>query len=224
MAISTRLRFEIFKRDSFTCRYCGRKSPAVVLEIDHVLAQAKGGNDDPMNLVTSCYDCNAGKSDRNLSEIVTGEDPHDRAIQILERERQMSEYDHVQRQVAERIAKQAEWLRDNTKAGHSWTDALSKALAEFSIYDVKAAVDAAFGWPPNTRWGVNALKYFLAIVRRWREAKSGGLGHAVCCACEKRIHGEITPTAFVFCSHDCIERAFAAAAAARQRKDGGAAP
>jgi hypothetical protein len=30
MALSVRTRFEVFKRDEFTCQYCGRKSPDVV--------------------------------------------------------------------------------------------------------------------------------------------------------------------------------------------------
>lgn len=62
MAVSKRLRFAIFERDEHTCRYCGRSSPEVVLEIDHVLAVAFGGTDTADNLVTACRDCNSGKS------------------------------------------------------------------------------------------------------------------------------------------------------------------
>lgn len=38
MAISKRLRYEILKRDGYTCRYCGGRSPKVHLTIDHVVA------------------------------------------------------------------------------------------------------------------------------------------------------------------------------------------
>lgn len=62
-AISTRTRFEIFKRDQFTCQYCGGKPPAVILHIDHITPVSAGGTNDPDNLVTSCRDCNLGKSD-----------------------------------------------------------------------------------------------------------------------------------------------------------------
>lgn len=55
------LRFTIFRRDNFTCRYCGRSSPAVVLHVEHVRPVVRGGTDEPGNLVTSCADCNAGK-------------------------------------------------------------------------------------------------------------------------------------------------------------------
>ena len=33
-SISKKLQFEVYKRDSFTCQYCGRKEPDVVLFID----------------------------------------------------------------------------------------------------------------------------------------------------------------------------------------------
>jgi len=56
------LRYEILERDKFTCRYCGQYAPNVRLEVDHVVAFADGGTDDPENLVTSCYACNRGKS------------------------------------------------------------------------------------------------------------------------------------------------------------------
>lgn len=62
MAVSKRLRFEIFRRDSHTCRYCGATPPDVPLRIDHVTPVALGGGDTPDNLVTSCEPCNSGKS------------------------------------------------------------------------------------------------------------------------------------------------------------------
>lgn len=102
MTVSKRTRFEIFKRDDFTCRYCGRKSPEVVLEVDHIRPRSSGGSDDEMNLATSCFDCNRGKADTPLGVIMTGEDPHDKAIEMLEKERQLAEYNEVLRQVRER--------------------------------------------------------------------------------------------------------------------------
>lgn len=68
MAVTKKLRFEVFKRDSFTCQYCGSKAPDVVLEVDHIKPKSKGGDDNILNLVTSCFDCNRGKSARELHE------------------------------------------------------------------------------------------------------------------------------------------------------------
>src|SRR5699024_9682265 len=62
MAISKRMRFEIFRRDNHTCRYCGDKAPDIKLTVDHVLPEALGGNDEPTNLVAACQDCNNGKT------------------------------------------------------------------------------------------------------------------------------------------------------------------
>lgn len=62
MAVSKRLRFELFRRDNFQCRYCGKKPPETELRPDHVVPRALGGRDEPSNLVTACVDCNAGKS------------------------------------------------------------------------------------------------------------------------------------------------------------------
>lgn len=67
-ALPKKLRFEVFKRDSFTCQYCGRMAPDVVLEVDHIVPVAEGGTNDIMNLITSCHDCNSGKGKRKLSE------------------------------------------------------------------------------------------------------------------------------------------------------------
>lgn len=67
-AISKKLRFEVFKRDNFTCQYCGRKAPDVVLEVDHLNPVSKGGKNELINLTTSCFECNRGKSDRTLDD------------------------------------------------------------------------------------------------------------------------------------------------------------
>lgn len=66
--ISKYIRFEVFKRDSFTCQYCGRSAPDVVLEVDHIIPVAKGGDNNITNLITSCFDCNRGKRDKKLTE------------------------------------------------------------------------------------------------------------------------------------------------------------
>lgn len=68
-SISKKLRFEVFKRDGFVCRYCGSKPPQVPLEIDHIMPVSKGGTNIIDNLISSCFDCNRGKSDINLTSV-----------------------------------------------------------------------------------------------------------------------------------------------------------
>jgi len=48
--------------------YCGRKAPEVILEIDHIDPVANGGSNDILNLLSACKGCNAGKSDKQLTE------------------------------------------------------------------------------------------------------------------------------------------------------------
>lgn len=68
--ISKKVRFEIFKRDSFSCRYCGNgTSVGSILNIDHVIPVSKGGTNDVENLVTACFECNSGKSNRSLKSL-----------------------------------------------------------------------------------------------------------------------------------------------------------
>jgi len=62
VAVSKRLRYEILRRDNFTCRYCMTATPGTPLRVDHVVPVALGGTDDPTNLVTSCEPCNSGKT------------------------------------------------------------------------------------------------------------------------------------------------------------------
>ena len=65
------LRFKVFAKDNFTCRYCGRsplKDIEVRLEADHILPRSKGGEDKLDNLCTTCKECNHGKMDVLLSE------------------------------------------------------------------------------------------------------------------------------------------------------------
>lgn len=59
-------RYTIFERDNFTCQYCGRnvKEDKVKLVIDHKVPKKRGGTDKFDNLITCCFDCNAGKRDR----------------------------------------------------------------------------------------------------------------------------------------------------------------
>ena len=88
-SISKSLRFEVFKRDSFTCQYCGSMAPDVVLEIDHINPVANGGENEIMNLVTSCYDCNRGKGAKELSDNQVIKKQQDQLKELNEKREQM---------------------------------------------------------------------------------------------------------------------------------------
>jgi hypothetical protein len=89
MSLSKRTRFEVFKRDKFTCQYCGKKAPDIVLQVDHIEPKAKGGTDDLVNLVTACDGCNAGKSDIRLSDDSAIVRQRDQLEKLQERQEQI---------------------------------------------------------------------------------------------------------------------------------------
>jgi len=64
-----RLRFEIFNRDGFMCQYCGAQPPDAVLVIDHITPVVAGGDNDPLNLITSCEVFNQGKATKILGSV-----------------------------------------------------------------------------------------------------------------------------------------------------------
>ncbi len=62
-------RKSIFKRDKWTCQYCGYKSKdPKKLTVDHVHPKSKGGPWSWTNLVTACSGCNIHKGSKTLSE------------------------------------------------------------------------------------------------------------------------------------------------------------
>jgi len=65
-SVSPKLRFNVLKRDGFSCQYCGVKAPTSELRVDHRIPASGGGSDDPSNLVTACHTCNAGKGKHPL--------------------------------------------------------------------------------------------------------------------------------------------------------------
>lgn len=60
------LRSAVFKRDNFTCQYCG--AHGVKLECDHVIPVSSGGQTSMENLVTACKPCNRSKGSKLLGE------------------------------------------------------------------------------------------------------------------------------------------------------------
>lgn len=79
-------RKEIFRRDHYTCQYCG--SPSSNLTIDHVIPKHLGGDFSWENLVTACSFCNHKKGGRtlqnaNMSLLKTPKPPPSNAVYIF---------------------------------------------------------------------------------------------------------------------------------------------
>ncbi len=57
---------EVFRRDRYTCQYCGQLGHPLTL--DHVFPRRRGGLSTWENLVTACPACNRRKGDRTPEE------------------------------------------------------------------------------------------------------------------------------------------------------------
>ncbi len=57
-------RRNVFKRDAYTCQYCGCRPGSEELTIDHVLPKAQNGRSTWTNCVLACVACNHRKGNR----------------------------------------------------------------------------------------------------------------------------------------------------------------
>lgn len=107
-AVSKKLRFEVFKRDKFTCQYCGDSAPDVVLHVDHIIPVSKGGLTELVNLITSCQPCNSGKKNTLLSDETAIKKQKKQLDQIQERREQIEELAKWRHE----LSKQADYVLD----------------------------------------------------------------------------------------------------------------
>lgn len=61
-------RKNIFRRDNYTCQYCGKQFRTEELTIEHILPRSKGGKTTWQNCVLACISCNLKKGNRTLTE------------------------------------------------------------------------------------------------------------------------------------------------------------
>lgn len=61
-------RRNIYKRDNYTCQYCGKRYATEDLSIDHVVPRSRGGRLSWTNCVIACLTCNVRKGNRTLQE------------------------------------------------------------------------------------------------------------------------------------------------------------
>ena len=185
--VGVKLRFEVFKRDSFTCQYCGRKAPDVILNCDHVSPVADGGETDILNLITSCRECNGGKGAVPLSDR-SAIDKQRKPLEELQERRQQIDMmlrwraelqahaGDVVDTIAEQIAEKTSDFYILNEAGRS---DLRRWLKRYSVAEVIAAIDDAFdaylqfdGNDANeTSWNkaFNKIPRFLEIARQEQE-------------------------------------------------------
>ena len=64
--IDSYLQWAIFKKDNYTCRYCGRTG--IPLTVDHIVLWEEGGPTIELNLLSSCKSCNKERGRMQYSD------------------------------------------------------------------------------------------------------------------------------------------------------------
>jgi len=173
------IRFEIFKRDNFTCQYCGRKTPEVILETDHIVPKVEGGTDDIQNLITSCFECNRGKGRTPLTKIKTRDDLKEETYLLAEKEMQLQEYYKLLEFSEKRIEKDLEEIghhffdSDKYIFGGQYKKSFKWFLKIFTKNQIKEAIDIAWRRFPAyvESYDNDRFKYVCGILHNWRKQK-----------------------------------------------------
>jgi hypothetical protein len=153
MAISKKIRFEVFKRDGFQCRYCGKQPPEVILEIDHIIPRIKNGGDENENLITACFDCNRGKGKEGLTVLPQGCD--NRSEKIKEQEEQIKALYREQAKQRRRIEKDIDLVSDKfalLEEGKRYLNergrlSVKQLLRNFTRTEIEEALEIAYQYP-----------------------------------------------------------------------------
>ena len=114
-SFSKKERFEIFKRDNFTCQYCGQEAPDVILEVDHIKPLAENGSNDLTNLITSCRDCNRGKGPKKLDDDSEVKKQKKQLEELNERKKQLEMMAEWREELLDLKEKKIELLTDYWK-------------------------------------------------------------------------------------------------------------
>lgn len=173
--LSKTLRFEVFKRDGFTCQYCGAHPPDCVLEVDHIEPVSNGGTNDEDNLVTACFSCNRGKGARLLTS--APQSIAEKTALAAEREEQLRGYTEVMMAIRERLEDEAWMVAEILKHGaskgwsHSHFESVKRFVNQLGLTECLQAADLARARKPYS--DPQRFKYFCGIcwniIRRREE-------------------------------------------------------
>lgn len=161
--ISKKTRFEVFKRDSFVCQYCGAHPPSVILHVDHILAVAKGGSNSIDNLITACQPCNLGKGARDLK--VAPKKLTEKIEESREREEQLLGYQQLLEGKRNRLEDEVWKIVDviypgSTEVSRDSFASIYRFIERLGCFDVLEAADIAMSGHVVPR---NRFRYFCGV-------------------------------------------------------------
>lgn len=150
-SISKKIRFEVLKRDSFKCQYCGAIAPDVFLEIDHIKPIAKGGTNEITNLIVSCQDCNSGKGMRELSDKSVLNKQHKQLEELSDRRNQLKmmvewreEIENISAVELEAVVNAIGSYHTGFGPNETGKDELRKWIKKYGVKDVLEATQTSF--------------------------------------------------------------------------------
>jgi hypothetical protein len=164
-AISKKTRFDIFKRDLFTCQYCGNHPPDAILHIDHIVAVANGGTNEPDNFITACQTCNLGKGARPLTS--APQNLKDKSKEIAERELQLNGYYQILQKRRDRIEEEI-WsivdiftLNQERSIRRDYFASIKRFIERLGYFEVIEAMEIATAKYPYS--SSKKFKYFCGV-------------------------------------------------------------
>lgn len=174
MSISKGRRYNVFARDGFACQYCGRRPPEVMLEADHIHPKAKGGSDEDDNLITSCMDCNRGKSAKVPADITPRPDA---TIKYLRAQQEILE---VKRYLTEKRRSDKAFKKIVDSLDGTWHQSMPgdwvpsdqqwrNWLRTFTLGEIEFAVQVTgTGWGWKITSPSQAIKYTSGVLHKLR--------------------------------------------------------
>lgn len=171
--VSPKLRFEVFKRDDFTCQYCGRHPPDVLLHADHIISVNDGGADDIDNLITACEPCNLGKGATPLSSVPLS--LSERAADLTEREQQIAGYCAAIENQRDRVERELWRVVETLQGGPSGEYPkdrclqIKRLIGQLGFYPTLEAAEIA---DAKIAGSGDPWRYFLGVVRNKLKAKT----------------------------------------------------
>lgn len=181
-----RSRFEVFKRDYYTCQYCGAQPPGVALVIDHIDPVANGGASTIDNLITACEPCNQGKAARVLGDRAVRPDAD---LMYLETQQEIAELRRYQAAASERERIEAELVTHfqnlwSSVSGLQWAPAESFIRGLLTSYDPQVVEAALRDVGPKQASGYLTARggyqpYLRAVAKRMAAASAAASPNAL---------------------------------------------
>ncbi len=180
---SKSLRFDVFNRDGFTCQYCGRTPPDTVLELDHLVAVANGGDNEELNLVTACADCNRGKAAKVLGAIKPSPDADLKRLKIEQETAEYKRYLEAAVRRDEQVALLVERIQccwqDNFTMDTVPSEPVCKTwINRYAMESIEAGIIASVPTVHRGQigtWNFSAMiRYVSAVIRNIEQGENDG--------------------------------------------------